>query len=84
MLMTRCLVRIRLKFWRHNPDVLRCTILGVQSENNGVMLPKFYPDLNQTSHHKHAFSITLGWIYDISFPIDIGPRNEVKKKLMNC
>jgi hypothetical protein len=53
----------------------------VQLENNGVMLSKFPPDLNHTSHHKHAFSVTLGWVYDISFPIDVGPRNEVKKNL---
>jgi hypothetical protein len=47
--MMRRLVRIRPKFWWHNPDVLRCTISGVQSENSGVMLPKFRPDLNLAS-----------------------------------
>jgi hypothetical protein len=81
--MTRRLVWIQSKFWQHNPDVLRCTILCIQSENNGVMLLKFHPDLNQMSHHKHALSITLRWIYDISFPIDVGLRNKVKKKLMS-
>jgi hypothetical protein len=67
----------------HNPDILRCTILGVQSENNGVMISNFFPDMNQASHRKHALSITLGWISDISFPVDVGPRNDVKKKLMS-
>jgi hypothetical protein len=66
MLMTRRLVWIRSKFQWHNPDVLRCTILNVQSENSGVMLLKFRPDLNQASYHKHALSITrvgLGHIF---------------------
>jgi hypothetical protein len=81
--MMRRLIRIRSKFWWHNPDVLRCTIFDVQSENSGVMLLKFHPDLNRMSHHKHALLATLGWVYDISFPIDIGPRNEVKKNLMS-
>jgi hypothetical protein len=31
-------------------------------ENNGVMLPKFHPNLNQMSHYKHALSITLGLV----------------------
>jgi hypothetical protein len=43
------------------------------------MLLKFYPDLNQTSHHEHALLVTLGWVYDISFPIDVGLRNGMKK-----
>jgi hypothetical protein len=81
MLMIRRLVQFRSKFRWHNPYVLRCTISDMQSENSGVMLLKFRPDPNQTSHHKHALSITLGWICDTSFPIDIGPRNKVKKKL---
>jgi hypothetical protein len=80
--MTRCLVRIRSKFWWHNPDVLHCTILGVQSKYNGAILQKYHPDPNRASHHKHTLSITLGWVKDISFPIYVGLRNEVKKKLM--
>jgi hypothetical protein len=35
------------------------------------------------SHHKHALSITLEWVYNISFPIDVGPRYKVKNKLMS-
>jgi hypothetical protein len=31
----------------------------MQLENSGVMPSKFQPDPNQTSHHKHALSITL-------------------------
>jgi pyruvate-formate lyase len=58
----RCLVQTRSKFWRHNPDVLRCTISGVQSENSGVMLPKFHPDPHQASCHKHTRLVTLGWV----------------------
>jgi hypothetical protein len=77
-------VRIRSKFQRHNPDVLRCTISGVQSENSGVILSKFCSDLNQTSHHKHTLSVILDWVYDISFPIDVRLRNELKKKLTSC
>jgi hypothetical protein len=72
--MMRRLVWIRTKFRRHNNDVLCCTILSVQSENSGVMLLKFCPDPNQASHHKHALSVTIVWVYDISFPIDVGPR----------
>jgi hypothetical protein len=53
-------VQIRSKFQWYNPNVLQCTISGVQSENNGVMLSKFYPDLNWTSRHKHDLSVTLG------------------------
>jgi hypothetical protein len=34
----------------------------VQSENNGVMLPKFHPNLNQMSCHKNDLSFTLGWV----------------------
>jgi hypothetical protein len=60
--MMGCLIQIQSKFWRHNPDVLRCTILGMQSENSGVMLPKFRPDSNRASHHKYALSVTLGWV----------------------
>jgi hypothetical protein len=81
--MMRRLIHIRSKFRWHNLDVLRWTISGVQSENSGIMLPKFHPDPNRASHHKHALSVTLEWVYDVSFPIDVGPRNEVKKKLMN-
>jgi hypothetical protein len=81
--MTRRLAQIRSKFWRHNPDVLRCTILSVQSENSELMLPKFCPDPNWVSHHKHVISITIGWVYDITFSIDVGLRNEVKNKLMS-
>jgi hypothetical protein len=55
----------------------------VQSENSGVMLPKFRPGSNRTSRHKHTLSVTLGWVYDISFTIHVGPRNKVKKKLMS-
>jgi hypothetical protein len=51
-----------LKFRQHNPDVLRCTISDVQSENIGVMLPKFHLDSNRVSHHKHILSVTLGWV----------------------
>jgi hypothetical protein len=60
MLMTIRLVQIRSKFQRHNPDVLRCTILDMQTENYRVMLLKFRPDVNRASHHKQALSITLG------------------------
>jgi hypothetical protein len=56
------LVWIRSKIWRYNPDVLRCTILNMQSENNGIMLLKFCLDPNRTSRHKHALSVTLGWV----------------------
>jgi hypothetical protein len=66
MLMTRCLVWIRSKFRRHNPDVLCCTILNMQSENSRVILLKFHPDLNQASCHKHALLVTrvsLGHIF---------------------
>jgi hypothetical protein len=59
MLIMRHLIRIRAKFQLHNPDVLHHIISGMQSENTGVMLPKFHPDLNQTSCYKHALSITL-------------------------
>jgi hypothetical protein len=55
----------------------------MQSENIRVMLPKFRSDPNQASRHKHTLSVTFRWIYDISFPIDVGPRNKVKKKLTN-
>jgi hypothetical protein len=58
----RRLIRIWSKFRRHNPDVLHCTILDVQLKNSGVMLSKFRPDPNQASHHKHALSITIGWV----------------------
>jgi hypothetical protein len=54
--------RIWSKFQRHNADVLRYTILDVQSGNSEVMLLKFHPDPNQTSRHKHALSVTLGWV----------------------
>jgi hypothetical protein len=47
------------------------------------MLLKFYPDPNQVSRHKQVLSVTFGWVYDISFPIDIVLRNKVKKKLMS-
>jgi hypothetical protein len=50
----------------------------MRSENSAVMLPKFYLDVNLVSHHKHALSVTLG---NISFPIDVGLRYEVKNKL---
>jgi hypothetical protein len=60
--MMRRLVRIWSKFRQHNLDVLRYTISGVQSENNGVMLLKFCLDLNQVSRHKHDLSVTLGWV----------------------
>jgi hypothetical protein len=62
VLMMRHLVWIRSKFWQHNPNVLRSTILGVQSENNGVMLLKFCPNLNRASHLKNALSVTLGCV----------------------
>jgi hypothetical protein len=81
VLMMKRQVWIQLKFQWYNPDVLRCTISDMQSENNEVMLSKFCPDLNQTFRHKHTLSVTLGWVYDISFSIDVGLRNEVKKKL---
>jgi hypothetical protein len=47
------------------------------------MLSKFHPIPIQASHHKQVLSVTLGWVSDISFPIDVGPINEVKKKLMS-
>jgi hypothetical protein len=59
---TRRLIQIRPKFWWHNLDVLRYTISGVLLKNNGVMLPKFHPDLNLTYHHKHTLSVTLWWV----------------------
>jgi hypothetical protein len=62
VLMMRGIVRIRSKFRWHNPDVFRCTISDVQSVNSGVMLPKFCPDPNQASYHKHTLSINLGWV----------------------
>jgi hypothetical protein len=34
MLMMRCLNRIQAKFRWHHPDVLYCTILGVQSSGS--------------------------------------------------
>jgi hypothetical protein len=37
-------------------------ILGVLSENSEFMLLKFYLDLNEASHHKHALSVTLEWV----------------------
>jgi hypothetical protein len=55
----------------------------MQSENSGVMLSKFHSDPNLKSHHKHALSVTHGWVYDISFFIDVGPRYVVKNKLMS-
>jgi hypothetical protein len=76
VLMTRCLVRIQPKFRQHNPDVLRCTISGVHLENNRVMLSKFHLDLSLTSRHKHALLITLEWVYDLSFHINVVPRHE--------
>jgi hypothetical protein len=45
------------------------------------MLLKFRLDPNQMFRHKHALSVTLEWVYDISFSIDVCPRNEIKKKL---
>jgi hypothetical protein len=39
-------VQIQSKFWWHNPDLVLCTISGMQSENGGVMLLKFYLDPN--------------------------------------
>jgi hypothetical protein len=47
----------------------------------GVMQLKFHLDPNKASRHKHTLSVTLGWVQDISFPIDVVPINEVKKKL---
>jgi hypothetical protein len=57
--MMRRLVWIRLKFQRHNPDVLHYTISGVQSENSGVILLKFDLNPNKASRHKYALSVTL-------------------------
>jgi hypothetical protein len=45
------------------------------------MLLKFYPDPNLASRYKHTLSVTLRWIYDLSFSIDVGTRYEVKNKL---
>jgi hypothetical protein len=59
VLIIRCLVRIRPKFRRHNPDILICTILSAQSNNNEVMLLKFYLNPNLMSYHKHVLSVTL-------------------------
>jgi hypothetical protein len=36
--------------------------LGAQLENSGVMLSKFCPDPDLASRHKHAMSVTLGWV----------------------
>jgi hypothetical protein len=58
--MMRRLVRIWSKFRRHNLDVLRCNISVMQSGNCRVMVPKFCPDPNQASRHKHTLSVTLG------------------------
>jgi hypothetical protein len=44
----------------------------VQLETSRVMLSKFCPDLDLASRHKHFLSVTLGWVSDISFPIDVG------------
>jgi hypothetical protein len=33
--------------------------------------------LNLVSHHKHALSVTLERVYDLSFSIDVGPRYDV-------
>jgi hypothetical protein len=79
--MTRCLVQIRPKYWQHNLDVLHYTILGMQLENSGVLLLKFHPDMNQMSLHKDTLSATVGLVKDISIPIDVGHRYEVKNKL---
>jgi hypothetical protein len=40
----------------------RDMVQWMQSENSGVMLPKFCLDPNQASRHKHALSVTLGWV----------------------
>jgi hypothetical protein len=56
---------------------------GMQLENSGIMLPKFCPDPSLASHHKHALSVTLGWVYDLSFPIDVGPWHKGKENLTN-
>jgi hypothetical protein len=43
-----------MKFWQHNPIVLRLHVQNGASENIGVMPPKFQSDPNQVSYHKHA------------------------------
>jgi hypothetical protein len=42
---------------------------GVQLENSRVMLPKFHSDSWIITNP--CFVGTLGWVYDLSFPIDI-------------
>jgi hypothetical protein len=45
---------------------------GVQLENSRVMLSKIYLDLNLTSYHKLNLSVTLMFVYDLSFTLDVG------------
>jgi hypothetical protein len=58
VLMMRRLVRIRTKFQYHNPAVLWLHIRNGAVENIRVVPPKFWPDPNQTSRHKHTLSDT--------------------------
>jgi hypothetical protein len=57
--MTRRPIQIRTKFRQQNPDVIRMHVRNGAAENIRVMLPKFRPDPNQVSHHKHALSGTV-------------------------
>jgi hypothetical protein len=45
---------------------------GVQLENSGVILSKICLDLNLTSYHKLDLSVTLMFVYDLSFTLDVG------------
>jgi hypothetical protein len=58
VLMMRCPIRIRTKFWQHNSAVLRLHDRNGAAENIGIMPLKFRPDLNQASQHKYALSGT--------------------------
>jgi hypothetical protein len=45
---------------------------GVQLENSRVILSKICLDLNLTSYHKLDLSVTLMFVYDLSFTLDVG------------
>jgi len=57
---------VRTRFQQHNPVVLRRTMIGVCSENSGVMLPKFRSD-HRARHESHAAASILGWVYVLSY-----------------
>jgi hypothetical protein len=57
--MMRYEVQIWVKFWQYNSVVLQLHTQNGAAENIEVMLPKFWLDLNQASHHKNTLLITL-------------------------